>query len=220
MCGAGWKPALGVLGTTAALVALDPYDTPWLQQPAVQSHPIVRTFNSVLSGRKMATLIYSVPLVLWIAGLLLRRRYLWETALLAGEAAGNAEILAISMKHADRRRRPIEVGADGDFTRTWFCTKSHAIDGMGCFPSGHTSAAFAVATVFAERYPAWREIAFGMAGLIGISRLTARAHFPSDVFFGAALGYSISHYVVLRREGLPFQAAGQATRSPVPQSLG
>jgi len=31
------------------------------------------------------------------------------------------------------------------------------------------------------------------------SRLTLQSHFPSDVFMGAALGYSITHFVVLRR---------------------
>ena len=198
--GAGWKPVLGVFGASAALIALDPLDTPWIQQPAFQELPTVRVANEILSGRNMAIAINSAPLALFIWGLIRRNSYAWQTGLLAAEAAANAEILAISMKHADRRMRPIEVGPDGDFLHTWFNTKNLAIDGSGCFPSGHTAAAFAVATVFAERYTNFRRLAFGLAGIIGVSRLIARAHFPSDVFFGAALGYSISHFVVLRRQ--------------------
>jgi membrane-associated phospholipid phosphatase len=198
--GNAWKPALGVLGATAALIALDPLDTPWLQQPSFQELRAIRTITGILSGRNMAIAINAAPLALFIGGLIRRNTYAWQTGLLAAEAAANAEIIAISMKHADRRKRPIEVGPDGDFLYTWFNTKNHAIDGSGCFPSGHTAAAFAVATVFAERYTSSRRLAFGLAGAIGLSRLIARAHFPSDVFFGAALGYSISHFVVMQRQ--------------------
>jgi membrane-associated phospholipid phosphatase len=200
MRGAGWKPGIGVLGATAVLIALDPLDTPWLQQSAFQKLPAVRAANEILSGRNMAIAINAAPLALFVGGLICRNTYAWQTGLLAAEAAANAEILAILMKHADRRMRPIEVGPEGDFLHTWFNTKNHAIDGSGCFPSGHTAAAFAVATVLAERYTGFRRLAFGLAGVIGLSRLIARAHFPSDVFFGATLGYSISHFVVMRRQ--------------------
>ncbi len=198
--GEGWKTGLGVVGVTAALIALDPLDTPWLQQSPIQQLPLIRAANEVLSGRNMAIAINAVPLAFFVGGLVCRNSFAWQTGLLAAEAAADAEILAILMKHADRRMRPIEVGPNGDFRRTWFRTKSRAIDGAGCFPSGHTAAAFAVATVLAERYKGFRRLAFGLAGIIGISRLIARAHFPSDVFFGAALGYSVSHFVVMERQ--------------------
>jgi membrane-associated phospholipid phosphatase len=40
-------------------------------------------------------------------------------------------------------------------------------------------------------------VAYGAATLVGFSRLTQQAHFPSDVFAGAALGYFISRDVVM-----------------------
>jgi membrane-associated phospholipid phosphatase len=43
-------------------------------------------------------------------------------------------------------------------------------------------------------------VAYGLAGLVGFSRVTLQSHFPSDVFAGAALGYVISHDIVLRRD--------------------
>jgi membrane-associated phospholipid phosphatase len=197
-----WKPALGVAGITAALIALDPLDTPWLQQPEYQQQPVIRLLNRILSAGNMAILIQAPPLFFFVGGLLFRNTYAWQTGLYAAEAAADAEIVAIAMKHLDGRMRPIEVGPDGDFTHTWFRTKNRALDGSGCFPSGHTAAAFAVATVLATRYPAWRWIVYGLAGMIGLSRINARAHFPSDVFFGAAAGYSISRFVVLERAPL------------------
>ena len=201
--GEAWKPALGVLGVTAALIALDPLDTPCLQRAGYQATPAIRRMNGVLSAGNMARVIWTVPLVFYFGGFLLRNSYAWRTGLLALEAAGDAQVIAITMKHVDRRMRPIEVGCDGDFTRTWFGTKIFKLDGAGCFPSGHTASAFAVATVFAERYPKFARAAYGAAGLIGASRISTRAHFPSDVFFGAALGYSISHFVVMDRVVTP-----------------
>jgi membrane-associated phospholipid phosphatase len=201
--GEAWKPALGVLGATAALIALDPLVTPFFQQAGYQETPAIRRTNRVLSAGNMARVIWSVPLAFYFGGSLVRNSYMWRTGLLALEAAGDAQVVAITMKHIDRRMRPIEVGCEGDFTRTWFGTKTFKLDGAGCFPSGHTASAFAVATVFAERYPRFARFAYGAAGLIGASRISTRAHFPSDVFFGAALGYSIGHFVVMARVVTP-----------------
>jgi hypothetical protein len=38
--------------------------------------------------------------------------------------------------------------------------------------------------------------AYGLAGLVSVSRIPERRHFPSDVFVGAALGYLIGRHVV------------------------
>ncbi len=57
------------------------------------------------------------------------------------------------------------------------------------FPSGHTLAAFCVATVSADRRHPWATIArFGAAGMVGASRIHLRAHHASDVLGGVAVG--------------------------------
>jgi putative Ca2+/H+ antiporter (TMEM165/GDT1 family) len=40
-------------------------------------------------------------------------------------------------------------------------------------------------------------LSYGFATVISFSRVTTSAHFPSDVFLGAALGYTITRYQVL-----------------------
>jgi membrane-associated phospholipid phosphatase len=57
------------------------------------------------------------------------------------------------------------------------------------FPSGHTSSAFATATVL-QRHYGWKVgiPAYALAGYVGASRLNANKHYLSDVAFGAALG--------------------------------
>jgi membrane-associated phospholipid phosphatase len=67
------------------------------------------------------------------------------------------------------------------------------------FPSGHTTVAFAAATVFAMEYkdrPLVPIISYSAATLIGLSRITENAHWITDVLAGAALGYLTGRQVV------------------------
>jgi len=67
------------------------------------------------------------------------------------------------------------------------------------FPSGHTTGAFAAATVFATEYrqkPLIPILSYSAATLIGLSRLTDNKHWATDVFVGAALGYLSGKQVV------------------------
>jgi membrane-associated phospholipid phosphatase len=65
------------------------------------------------------------------------------------------------------------------------------------FPSGHTSNAFALATVV-ERHYGWKTgvPAYLLAGLIGASRLQQDKHCLSDVVAGATLGYIVGRATV------------------------
>lgn len=64
--------------------------------------------------------------------------------------------------------------------------------GNASFPSSHASQAFAVAAVFADRYEApVPVIAYGLAGLVGVSRLIQDKHWASDVAAGAVLGWAV-----------------------------
>jgi membrane-associated phospholipid phosphatase len=161
-----------------------------------------RGFNNVFSGN--ATLIgtIAVPVSLYGIGLIRRDSKMQKTALLAGEAVADAEILTTVLKDAAKRLRPAGVPPDGNYWDTWFDSSGSFLRGNGSFPSGHTIAAFAVATVVARGYRNHRWVpyaAYGLAAVVGFSRLTLSAHFTSDVFMGAALGYSISRFTVLRQ---------------------
>ena len=200
--GKNWKPTLAVIGITAGLIALDPTDTPFFQRASYQQNPAVHRIGHVLSGTNAGLLVAAVPVTFYLAGLIDHDSYSANTALLAGEAVVDAELVTIAIKDIDRRLTPGQIGPNGNFTDSWFKNPNRSIGGFGSFPSGHTVAAFSVATVFAERYRSHRWVpwvAYGLAGVVGLSRLNVQAHFPSDIFLGAALGYSISHFVVLRK---------------------
>jgi len=65
------------------------------------------------------------------------------------------------------------------------------------FPSGHTSQAFAMASVAQQHY-GWKigVPAYALAGLMGASRIHEDKHWLSDVVAGAGLGYIVGRTVV------------------------
>jgi len=65
------------------------------------------------------------------------------------------------------------------------------------FPSGHTSNAFAMASV-AQLHYGWKigVPAYALAGLMGVSRIHQDKHWLSDVVAGATLGYIAGRTVV------------------------
>ena len=190
-------PTAAVIGATAGLVALDPHDTPYFQHTSSFSG-----FNKVFGGSNTTYGIIAAPVSFYLIGLVRKDSKMEKTALLAGEAIANAEIVTTVFKDVDRRVRPAAIGSGGSYSDTWFDSKGSFLRGRGSFPSGHTIAAFSIATVVARRYPHHRWVpfvAYGLAGVVGFSRVSLSAHFVSDVFMGGALGYSISRFAVLHQ---------------------
>lgn len=77
--------------------------------------------------------------------------------------------------------------------------------GGSSFPSGHTSAAFAIGTVFAEsgndQYRWIRRIlGYGMATYTGYSRVKHNMHWLSDTVASAALGIGSGEFILNRRD--------------------
>jgi PAP2 superfamily len=111
------------------------------------------------------------------------------------EAAGFSSATSYLLKFAAGRERP-DVTSDPNAWRT----------GGDSFPSLHTTAAFAIGTVFAEsgndRYR-WvrRFVGYGMAAYTGYARLNHNAHWLSDTVAGAGIGISTAHYVLRRQYG-------------------
>ena len=111
----------------------------------------------------------------------------------------DSAVVDLAIKAITRRKRPSEVAPGTAFNDTFFSGGKSPFKGSS-FPSGHAAGVFSVATVVACRYQHHRWapwLAYGFATAISFSRVTTLAHFPSDVFLGAALGYTITRYQVL-----------------------
>jgi membrane-associated phospholipid phosphatase len=139
-----------------------------------------------------------LPIAVFLTGQVRQDSYAANSAWLAGEALLDAEVVAEVSKRVTGRLRPSDISPTGDFGRTWFRASNGILSDRASFPSGHTAGAFALAAVFSARYRDHRWVpwvAYGLATLVGFSRITLQSHFPSDVFAGGVLGGVIGHTV-------------------------
>ncbi|MBI5235722.1 MAG: glycosyltransferase family 39 protein [Deltaproteobacteria bacterium] len=106
-----------------------------------------------------------------------------------------SSIAAHILKAAFERPRPSHATADIVLA---FLQNPSLIDLTGrynSFPSGHATVSFALASVIARKYPAWRGLAYYLALLIALSRVYLGSHNPSDVFAGAVVGLAAGYLV-------------------------
>ena len=131
-----------------------------------------------------------------------------ETGLLSAEALVNSVIVESALKGISQRARPM-TGVE----------RSEFFDGGNSFPSGHSTQAWAVATVIASEYHDRRLVqilSYGAATAVSIARFTGQKHYLSDVVAGSALGYGIGKYVYGKRHRKSIDS--QDDEGPVAQS--
>jgi hypothetical protein len=120
-----------------------------------------------------------------------RARSVGADGLIATLIAGG--IVTPALKLAAGRARPRDADKTFDFK---------PFGGGASFPSGHSTEAFAVASVIATHYDAsWvKVVSYGSAALVGFARIHHQAHFLSDVTAGAIIGTATGRAVVHRNE--------------------
>jgi membrane-associated phospholipid phosphatase len=178
-------PTAVAIAATAGLISLDPMDARYFHN-TTSFNGFNRVFNGTITGYgALAT-----PAILLAAGAIRHDSKMQRTAVEAGAALAEAEILTTILKDTTRRVSP----STGDYSGSFFRASGSNLRGNGSMPSGHTMSAFAVATVVSRRYGNHRwvpYVAYGLAGAVAFSRVTDSAHFASDAFVGGALGYSL-----------------------------
>jgi undecaprenyl-diphosphatase len=101
--------------------------------------------------------------------------------LLAGLIAFLFEIPAhLVIKNLVKRNRPFEVLAN--------VNRRIIPADQFSFPSGHTAAAFAIATLVSMQFPALAMPVLIWASLVGLSRIYLGVHYPTDILAGIVIG--------------------------------
>jgi membrane-associated phospholipid phosphatase len=152
---------------------------PWLEFLGDAAHYLGK--GEVLAGVSLVLLGFG-----W-----LRQNEVWRRAGLEGFLAyllvGTVGLL---LKHLIGRPRPRLMHANGfEFGPSWQ-------EGFDSFPSGHTSASFAVATVLSRHFPRAGWLFYFAAVMVGLSRVVRGSHFPTDVIAGVILGVTAGSVMI------------------------
>ena len=191
-----------------------------IAQALPQNGPVVNFGKQASRAGEWYT-VFPVAAGFYASGLVTHDKKLIETGALSLEALASADVVTIGLKAAVRRERPNEGDHGGHFEK-----------GGSSFPSGHSTQAWALATVLADEYGNHKwvpYVSYGYATLVSTSRLLAQDHFSSDVFVGGAIGFFIGRYVVRTQRvhhnhltGIPsklLSAAVTPSFSPVQKSV-
>jgi membrane-associated phospholipid phosphatase len=177
-------------GATAALVATDRWSVKVL--PNSSSQVSVSTWGSRLGS---AYSLVPISGAFYLIGTGTHQERFRETGLIAFETLIDTSLVVEAVKLVADRARPLDSDGKGHF----WDSPSRWNSG---FPSGHAISTWAMASVIAHEYPHPRiipVIAYGLAGVVVVSRVGARKHFPGDVVAGSAMGWFIGDYVYGKR---------------------
>jgi membrane-associated phospholipid phosphatase len=202
-----WVPVIG-----ATILSIREDETIYSAFKTFQSkHHWVDHLSPVITYGGDNKTVISVCALFFIGGVALRDDKAKQTGIMAAEALAHAGLIVTIGKTLTGRQRPsFDHGKD---LWNWFPAslnmykEGYYKSGFDAFPSGHTIAAWSVATVIAQQYREKKIIpilCYTIATGVGLSRITEDTHWLSDVILGGALGYSIGRFVVRERSGTRF----------------
>jgi membrane-associated phospholipid phosphatase len=179
-----WSAFAGIVGVTAAVYFYDNEIFDFAQRNKSE----FGTAASRYAIEPFGSGLYSIPVLglIYLTGINNNRhKKVALTGLKAYLISGGTAVVA---KHLFHRHRPGDHDPPDAFL--WDGPYPFRINHTA-LPSGHTTTAFAIASVLAHGYKdkLWIGIAaYSVATLVGISRINDGKHWATDVLTGAALG--------------------------------
>lgn len=187
-----WIYFAGFTGTTVFLISQDKKLYDFIQDKRSNTSDTISKYFLEPWGSG----VYSMPTmgIFYLQGCLFKNERSKKVAMLGVKSYLLSGVMVQLPKYLFNRHRPYHGDTsnpniwDGPFTGDYY--KS--------FFSGHTTAAFAVATVVASEYQETIYvpiISYSIASLSALSRVNDNKHWVSDVFAGAIYGYAIGKLI-------------------------
>ena len=199
-----WKTGqiIAAAAITAGTISLIAWGDKPIQQFFYRNQSTFISKSSYYFFSPLGSGMISIPAlgIFYACGVIWKNKKAKETGLKGLEAYVITVVLTNVIKQVAHRHRPYQddppdpYAWDGPFN--W--GGDYGPFGYNSFPSGHSSAIFAVATVIGLEY--WNTkwvpiVSFGLAGFTALYRLAVNDHWASDVLFGSALGFAIGSMV-------------------------
>lgn len=211
------RPATFLLGTSLflGLVMTDNATRDAIASPEfVRDHGLLAPAQWMSSAASPST---AVPLAaaVGVIGLLGSPRER-DTGVMLAEAMLTSSAWTGAIKYLAGRERPRETEeVSADWTGPGASFTSEPVDGRGLrsFPSGHSSGAWAMATIVAHQYPVRGivpVIAYTAAAAMSYSRMAVGAHWLSDVAAGGLIGYGCARQVISAHDNRDSRAADES----------
>ena len=196
--GRDWIVLGGFLAGTAALTMVDqPVQNFW------KNHN-----NRFLDGVERVGYHYGKPYSavaftggFYLAGILLKNQWAKETGLMLGTSIFSSTLVMSVLKSAIGRRRPVPGADPLEFSMFDQSPEYHS------FPSGHSSVAFGVSIVLANRIEnvPLKIFFYSLAGTTVVSRMYSDSHWLSDMAFGGMLAWFCADTAMTRIQSNRFR---------------
>jgi membrane-associated phospholipid phosphatase len=188
---ADWAAAILVSGAAAGLYENDAKIRTWAQDhKTATTTDIGDAVTSIGFGPLTAPLIGGM----YLYGHAANDGKMRETALFAVESFALTGVMVLTLKYSFHRHRPY---AD-DGPNAWDGPGLNGSSTTASFPSAHASSSFSIAAVIASEYDndIVPPLAYGIAAITALNRISRDVHWASDVFVGSAIGYFTGKAVV------------------------
>ena len=186
--GTDWMITGGVVGSTAAVM---PFDEDFRKIAGKNQNDFNDNLMSV--GKAYGNLLSPVIIGggIYSYGLLFKNENVRTTGRMIIESVAYAGAITTLLKSLSGRTRPYTENG------SHFYKPLQTDDGYLSFPSGHSTVAFSISTVLANRiHNTYASIGlYTLAALTSVSRVYDDQHWASDVLLGSAIGYFVGSFI-------------------------
>lgn len=184
-----WQKTLFTIAATSALFFIDQNVKQYAQSNQSEINNDIFQIDNYLRG---TTGLYAAA-GLYSTGFLIKDSKIRQMGLNAIETIFLATSVTGFLKYSFGRARPYTGDNQLDFRVFRGSQEKYR-----AFPSGHTTGAFAFASVMAMSVDNvyWKVLWYGSASMVAAARIYHNNHWLSDTFLAGAISYSIAHYIV------------------------